>query len=72
MKAALDEVRNAKVSFGIASMLTRNVVGPGPLPSSSLVFKQDLSDEGEISEIDWKNRLVDHVSINHVLEILVW
>eukprot|EP00804_Cyclotella_cryptica_P010185 CCRYP_013813-RA/>CCRYP_013813-RA protein AED:0.38 eAED:0.38 QI:0/-1/0/1/-1/1/1/0/702 len=42
LKAGLDEVRHAKVSFGIASMLTGNVVGPGPLPSSNIDFKQDL------------------------------
>lgn len=43
LKASLDEVRHAKVSFGIASILTGNVVGPGPLPSSNLDFKHDLT-----------------------------
>jgi hypothetical protein len=43
LKAALDEVRHAKVSFDIASLLTGKEIAPGPLPASSLDFKQDLA-----------------------------
>jgi hypothetical protein len=43
LKAALDEVRHAKVSFDIASLLTGKEIAPGPLPASSLDFKEDLT-----------------------------
>ena len=43
LNAALDEVRHAKVSFDIASMLTGKEVGPGALPASNLDFHQDLT-----------------------------
>ena len=43
LKAAQDEIRHAKVSFDIASILTGKEVGPGPLPASKLEFKQDLT-----------------------------
>jgi hypothetical protein len=42
LKAGLDEVRHAKVSFDIASMLAGKEVGPGPLPTSNVEFEQDL------------------------------
>lgn len=43
IKAAQDEVRHAKVSFDIASILNGKTVGPGPLPASSLEFKHDMT-----------------------------
>jgi len=42
LNAALDEVRHAKVSFEIASSLVGKDLGPGPLPPSSIEFKQDM------------------------------
>lgn len=42
LKAGLDEIRHAKVSFDIASKLTGKEVGPGPLPESKHEFGQDL------------------------------
>lgn len=41
-KAALDEVRHAKVSFAIASKLTGKDITPGPLPPSNHHFNRDL------------------------------
>lgn len=43
LRAGLDEVRHAKVSFDIASKLTGKEVGPGPLPPSKHEFGQDLT-----------------------------
>jgi hypothetical protein len=43
LKAAIDEVRHAKVSFDIASLLVGKEIAPGPLPASSLEFKQNLT-----------------------------
>ncbi|KAL3775455.1 hypothetical protein ACHAW5_005021 [Stephanodiscus triporus] len=40
--AALDEVRHARTSFGIASRLTGREVRPGALPASEHVFHRDL------------------------------
>lgn len=42
-KAAQDEIRHARVSFDIASILTGKEIGPGPLPASTLEFKRDLT-----------------------------
>jgi len=42
LKAALDEVRHAKTSFDIASMLMGKDVEPGALPTSSHKFDHDL------------------------------
>lgn len=42
LKAAMDEVRHAKVSFEIASLLAGKDVAPGPLPASNHEFKRDL------------------------------
>lgn len=42
LRAGLDEVRHAKISFEIASKLVGKEVGPGPLPASKLEFGQDL------------------------------
>merc|ERR1712127_1071498 len=42
LKAGLDEVRHARVSFDIASRLTGKEVGPGPLPPSNHQFEHDL------------------------------
>jgi len=41
-KAALDEVRHAKISFDIASKLVGKELGPGPLPPSSIEFRRDM------------------------------
>jgi hypothetical protein len=43
LKAAIDEVRHAKVSFDIASLLVGKEIAPGPLQASSLEFKQNLT-----------------------------
>ena len=43
LKAALDEVRHAKMSFAIASKLLGKDVTPGPLPSSKHQFNGDLT-----------------------------
>ena len=43
LKAALDEVRHAKMSFVIASKLEGTNVIPGPLPPSNHQFGQDLT-----------------------------
>mmetsp|Transcript_29640 Transcript_29640/g.62960 ORF Transcript_29640/g.62960 Transcript_29640/m.62960 type:complete len:867 (-) Transcript_29640:380-2980(-) len=43
LKAALDEVRHARVSFAIASKLIGREVGPGPLPPSTHEFGRDLT-----------------------------
>lgn len=42
LKAALDEVRHAKTSFDIASILMGKDVKPGALPTSSHKFDHDL------------------------------
>lgn len=42
LKAGLDEVRHAKTSFEIASILTGKAISPGPLPRSSHDFHHDL------------------------------
>ena len=42
LKAGLDEVRHAKTSFDIASILAGRDVRPGPLPPSSHEFHGDL------------------------------
>jgi hypothetical protein len=42
LKAGLDELRHAKTSFDIASMLAGRDVRPGPLPPSSHEFHGDL------------------------------
>lgn len=43
LKAALDEVRHARISFDIASKLMGKQVSPGPLPQSSLEFNHDMT-----------------------------
>ncbi|KAL9185022.1 hypothetical protein ACHAXT_002799 [Thalassiosira profunda] len=43
LRAALDEVRHARVSFEIASALVGGDVGPGPLPLSSHQFEKNLT-----------------------------
>lgn len=43
LKAALDEVRHAKISFEIASKLLGKDITPGALPSSSHQFDQNLT-----------------------------
>ena len=43
LKASLDEVRHAKISFDIASKLLDRVVSPGPLPPSSHQFEYDMT-----------------------------
>jgi len=43
LRAGLDEVRHARISFDIASRLTGKEVGPGPLPPSKHEFDQDLT-----------------------------
>jgi hypothetical protein len=42
LNAGLDEVRHAKTSFEIASVLAGRDVRPGPLPPSSHEFHGDL------------------------------
>ena len=42
-KAAMDEIRHAKVSFAIASKLVGRDVIPGPLPPSNHQFNRDLT-----------------------------
>jgi hypothetical protein len=43
LNAALDEVRHAKISFVIASMLVGSDVIPGPLPPSNHQFDHDMT-----------------------------
>lgn len=43
LKAGLDEVRHAKTSFKIASILAGKDISPGPLPSSRHEFHHDLT-----------------------------
>jgi len=43
LNAALDEVRHAKMSFSIASMLVGSDVFPGPLPPSNHQFDHDVT-----------------------------
>lgn len=43
LKAALDEVHHAKMSFAITSKLLRKDVSPGPLPPSNHQFNCDLT-----------------------------
>jgi len=43
LKAGLDEIRHAKTSFEIASILAGKSISPGPLPSSSHAFHHDLT-----------------------------
>jgi hypothetical protein len=43
LKAGLDEVRHAKTSFEIASILAGKTISPGPLPSSIHEFHHDLT-----------------------------
>ncbi|MES2645117.1 MAG: ferritin-like domain-containing protein [Myxococcota bacterium] len=40
--AALDEVRHAKLAFGLASAYAGDTLGPGPLPLGDLVLHADL------------------------------
>jgi hypothetical protein len=42
LSAAQDEVRHAKTSFEVASLLLGKIMEPGPLPPSSLSFGQDI------------------------------
>ncbi|KAG7365579.1 hypothetical protein IV203_038783 [Nitzschia inconspicua] len=42
LSAAQDEVRHAKTSFEVASLLLGKTMEPGPLPSTSLAFSQDM------------------------------
>jgi len=43
LKAGLDEIRHAKTSFEIASVLLGNEIGPGPLPESHVSFDGNLT-----------------------------
>ena len=43
LKAGLDEVRHAKTSFEIASILAGKAISPGPLPPSNHEFHNDLT-----------------------------
>jgi hypothetical protein len=42
LHAALDEVNHATTSFRISSLLSGDIVEPGPLPPSSLYFENDV------------------------------
>jgi len=42
IRAALDEVNHAATSFKMASLLSGDIVEPGPLPPSSLRFETDI------------------------------
>lgn len=44
LKAGLDEIRHAKISFEIASKLAGKNVGPGPLPKSTHMFQHNLTE----------------------------
>ncbi|KAL7525528.1 hypothetical protein ACHAXR_002531 [Thalassiosira sp. AJA248-18] len=44
LKAGLDEIRHAKISFEIASKLIGNTIEPGPLPKSTHEFNHNLTE----------------------------
>lgn len=75
LKAGLDEIRHAKISFDIASKLTGKDVGPGPLPESKLEFAHDLKSlalalarEGCLDET--LSAFVAAVEVDHIAEVL--
>jgi len=42
LHAALDEVNHATTSFKMTSLLSREIIEPGPLPPSSIYFQRDV------------------------------
>lgn len=82
LKAGLDEVRHAKVSFAIASKLSGNgqlmegkSIHPGPLPESNHVFQHNLTElalavakEGCIDET--MSAFAAAVEVEHITKVL--
>ncbi|KAL9184270.1 hypothetical protein ACHAXT_002356 [Thalassiosira profunda] len=76
LKAGLDEVRHAKMSFDVASkLLGGKEVGPGPLPDSQHQFGQDIealalavAREGCLDET--LSAFAAAVEVEHITEVL--